>query len=349
MKAIQAFFAMKKHVIGAAATICAAALLQFSAASAASAIGTAEVNWENEVVTAVGYGAPSDKAKNPGHARMLAHQAAMLDGFRRLAEQASGIHITAESSISDNISTGDIVAGEVNAVIKRAKVVSESYDEYGNCSVTMEVPLYGVTNSIAKVALKPVPKEDFPPPSVNISVVNNTEIHNGPEVNVDNSVTQTQTVEQTQNNTQNNNYGPGAAVQPTPATPGTTAKPSGSSAAPAPTGMSAQGGYTGLIVDCSGLNLRPVMSPVIKDAERRPIYGYKNLDSAKVIAKGMASYAKSMSGNTSRAGSRPLVVKAIAVEDHNSYPIISTADANRVLTENQASHFLDNCAVVFIR
>lgn len=339
MRAIKELFRFKKRIVGAMTAICAAALLQFGAASAEQAIGTAEVNWENEVVTAVGYGAPSDKAKNPGHARMLAHQAAMLDGFRRLAEQASGIHITAESSISDNISTGDIVAGEVNAVIKRAKVISETYDEYGNCSVTMEVPLYGVTNSIAKVALKPVQREDFPQPSVNISVVNNTEIHNGPEVNV----------EQTQTNTQNNNYGQGTAVQPAPATPSAPAKPSGSSAAPAPSGMSAQGGYTGLIVDCSGLNLRPVMSPVIKDAERRPIYGYKNLDSAKVIAKGMASYAKSMSGNTSRAGSRPLVVKAIAVEDHNSYPIISTADANRVLTENQASHFLDDCAVVFIR
>lgn len=311
--------------------VAAVALLAWSAlASAETATG---VNWENEVVSAVGYGAPSDKAKNPGHARMLAHQAAMLDGFRRLAEQADGIHITAESTIADNISTGDIVAGEVNAVVKRAKVVSETYDEYGNCTVVMEVPLYGVTNSIAKVAMKPVAQpEPFPAPtaeppaqtSVNVTVdVNTTPAPSTPAT---------------------------PAAPPAPKTP--SAPPaSGSSAAPVPTsaaGMSAQGGYTGLIVDCSGLGLRPVMSPVIKNADGTPIYGYKNLDSAKVIAKGMAGYTQNIA-SAPRAGSRPLVVKAVALENHNGNPIVSVADANRILVENKASGFLDNCAVVFVR
>lgn len=292
------------------------------------------VNWENEVVTGVGYGAPSERAKNPGHARMLAHQAAMLDAYRRLAEAAEGIHVTAESSISDNISTGDIVAGEVNAVIKRAKIVSETYDEYGNCTVVMEVPLYGVTNSLAKVALKPVAQlEPFPAPtaeppsappaqtSVNVSI----DINNAP---------------------------PTSGVPTTPAPSAPAPSTGGSSAATVPAsaaGMSAVGSYTGLIVDCSGLDLRPVMSPVIKNADGTPIYGYKNLDSAKVIAKGMAGYANGMGGNTARAGARPLVVRAVALENHNGNPVVSVADANRILVENQATHFLDNCAVVFVR
>ena len=242
-----------------------------------AAQGSAVTDWENDIISGTGYGTPPDRAKNPGHARILAHQAAMLDAYRRLAEQAKGIHITAESTMEDNISTGDIVAGEVDAVIKRAKVVpgSESYDEYGNCTVTLEVPLYGVTNSIAKVALKPVEKEAFPAPSVNVSVSLETNTTIG-----------------------------------------------GS--------LSATGGYTGLVVDCSGLGLQPVMSPVIRNAEQQPIYGYKNLDYDKVIAKGMASYANGMSGNKSRAGNSPLVVKAVSVE-------------------NQTSHFLDNCAVVFVK
>lgn len=265
--------------------------------------GNAVTDWENDIVTGTGYGAPPDRAKNPGHARILAHQAAMLDAYRRLAEQAKGIHITAESTMEDNISTGDIVAGQVDAVVKQAKVISENYDEYGNCTVVMEVPLYGVTNSIAKVALKPVEKEAFPAPSVNVSV----------------SVETSTTVQ-------------------------------GTSAAPAPSGnITPTGGYTGLVVDCSGLGLNPVMSPVIRNSDNQPIYGYKNLDYDKVIARGMASYANGMSGNKSRAGSNPLVVKAVRLESHNSYPVISTADANKVLVENQTSHFLDNCAVVFVR
>ncbi|WP_029542967.1 LPP20 family lipoprotein [Selenomonas sp. AB3002] len=261
--------------------------------------GSAVTDWENDIVTGTGYGAPPDRAKNPGHARILAHQAAMLDAYRRLAEQANGIHITAESTIEDNISTGDIVAGQVDAVVKRAKVISENYDEYGNCTVVLEVPLYGVTNSLAKVALKPVEKEAFPAPSVNVSV---------------------------------------------------SVETSGTPTAPAPSGnIAATGGYTGLVVDCSGLGLSPVMSPVIRNADSQPIYGYKNLDYDKVIAKGMASYANGMNGNKSRAGSNPLVVKAVRLESHNSYPVISTADADKVLAENQKCHFLDNCAVVFVR
>ena len=254
------------------------------------AAGSAMTDWDREIISGTGYGvADPARAKNPGHARIMAHQAAMLDAYRRLAEQAKGIHVTANSSISDNISTGDVVTGEVDAVVKRARVVSENYDEYGNCSVVLEVPLFGVTNSIAKAVLKPVAKEAFPAPTVNEATIQST-------VNV--TIT---------------------------------------------------GGYTGLIIDCSGLGLKPVMSPVIRNASQQPIYGYKNLDYDRVIDKGMASYASGMNGNLSRAGSNPLIIKAVRVEDHNSYPVVDTADADRILLENQKSHFLDSCAVVFVR
>ena len=258
--------------------------------SQAFAAGSAMTDWDREIISGTGYGvADPARAKNPGHARIMAHQAAMLDAYRRLAEHAKGIHVTANSSISDNISTGDVVTGEVDAVVKRARVVSENYDEYGNCSVVLEVPLFGVTNSIAKAVLKPVAKEAFPAPTVNEATIQST-------VNV--TIT---------------------------------------------------GGYTGLIIDCSGLGLKPVMSPVIRNASQQPIYGYKNLDYDRVIDKGMASYASGMNGNLSRAGSNPLIIKAVRVEDHNSYPVVDTADADRILLENQKSHFLDSCAVVFVR
>lgn len=108
------------------------------------------------------------------------------------------------------------------------------------------------------------------------------------------------------------------------------------------------GGYTGLIVDCRGLSLTPAMSPVILNTSGTKIYGYKNLDSKKVIHNGMAGYASDMGGAT-RAGNRPLVVKAVRLNNHNFNPVLSVEDANRVLAENDISHFLDNCAVVFLR
>ena len=108
------------------------------------------------------------------------------------------------------------------------------------------------------------------------------------------------------------------------------------------------GGYTGLIVDCRGMSLNPAMSPVIKNTSGTKIYGYKNLESRKVIQNGMAGYASDM-GSATRAGNRPLVVKAVRLENHNFNPVLSVEDANRVLAENDISHFLDNCAVVFLR
>ena len=109
-----------------------------------------------------------------------------------------------------------------------------------------------------------------------------------------------------------------------------------------------RGGYTGLVVDCRGLGtLNPVMSPVIKDARGQKIYGHKNLDYDRIIREGMATYAQDMS-QAGRAGSNPLIVRAIDLDDHNANPVLSMEDADLVLYENNQSHFLDNIAVVFL-
>lgn len=106
--------------------------------------------------------------------------------------------------------------------------------------------------------------------------------------------------------------------------------------------------YTGLIVNCTGLGLNPVMSPVIRNNQGQPIYGYKNLDYDKVIAYGMADYTRDINNQT-RAGNNPLVVMAVSVENHNAYPVVTISDADAILIANQGDRFLDNTAVVFVR
>jgi len=124
-------------------------------------------------------------------------------------------------------------------------------------------------------------------------------------------------------------------VQPSPTSPSTTVT------------VTVSGGYTGVIVDCRGLNLNPVMSPVIKDSSGVKLYGHQNLDYDMVISKGMASYAHDMSQAT-RAGSNPLVISAVRTEDHNANPVISVEDGNLMLLENESTGFLSNTAVVFL-
>lgn len=112
------------------------------------------------------------------------------------------------------------------------------------------------------------------------------------------------------------------------------------------------GKYTGLVVDCSGMGLEAVMSPVIKNNNNTQIYGYRNLDIDIVIEKGMASYSTSKDNSITRnrAGNNPLVVKAVKVEGRiKGNPVLSVADSDKVLIANQSDMFLDNCAVVFIK
>ena len=111
--------------------------------------------------------------------------------------------------------------------------------------------------------------------------------------------------------------------------------------------------YTGLIIDCSGTGkqINCVMSPVIKNGNGQEIYGHKNLDYDKIIVQGMASYANSTNDqiSQSRAGSNPLIVKAIRLDDLNANPVVSVEDADKILAANQHDGFLDRCAVVFAK
>lgn len=114
--------------------------------------------------------------------------------------------------------------------------------------------------------------------------------------------------------------------------------------------QSTGGTYTGLIIDCKGKKLEPVMSPLIKNTNNQPIYGHKNLDYDKIIVNGMASYANSRNDEIcrSRAGNNPLVIEATNITDVNKNPVVSISDADRILAANQRGKFLENCAVVFV-
>ena len=109
----------------------------------------------------------------------------------------------------------------------------------------------------------------------------------------------------------------------------------------------AKGDYTGLIVDCRGLGLQPVMSPVILNTNGTKIFGHKNLDVDKIVAQGMVDYVTDPQ-QVARAGDNPLVVKAVELKDFNANPVLSLADSNRVLIENHATKFLKDLKVVFL-
>lgn len=258
-------------------------LMRLSTGFAAS---DASLNWQNATITVKGIGLAPKNATTYAQRIMSARRAAVVDGYRHLAEAVKGVNVDADTTVEDFMLTSDVVRTKVNAVIQGAEVISEREIE-GGYEVTMRIAMFGTSAPLAEAVL-PAPKKRAPFPEPIQTVAPSM-----PEYDTRSSV-------------------------------------------------------TGLIVDCRGLNLKPVMSPVIKNADGDAIYGHTNLDPAHVIANGMASYTSDMSDGTTRAGSNPLTVKAVSLENHNGYPVISTADANRVLIENKTSGFLENSRVVFV-
>lgn len=105
---------------------------------------------------------------------------------------------------------------------------------------------------------------------------------------------------------------------------------------------------TGLIVDCRGKNLSEAITPAIKSADGTEIYTYKNLGYQNVVSNGMISYSTKIDSGVERAGSSPLIVKAVSISDKCDV-IVSAEDADKILAINQSVHFLNDCAVVFVR
>ena len=253
-------------------------------------------------------------------AAALARRAAITDAYRQLAEQIQGVSVDATTTVENLMVTNNSVRTHVSALIKGAKIVAEKMQRDGSCIVTLEIPIYGADSLAGTVFAPNKTRESWAVPGSVYTPYSPSAYDTTGSGTYDRGRTTA-----------------AAPAQRTPAT---------SSAESAPKGH-AVGSYTGVIIDCTGLGLHPVMSPVIKAENGRPIYGYKNLDSDKVVANGMAAYVRSAADAT-RAGTNPLRLRAIAV-DSGANPILSAHDANRLLLENGASGFLDATNVVFIR
>ena len=309
----------------------AAALLLVTASASAEPKALAfdeGVDWSGKVITVKGEGVVPRETVNQAHAAGLAFQAAKADAYRNLAETVGGVHVEGDKTVSA-LAVTQTIRTRVETTINGAKVVGQDlFDERnGSCAVYMQLPIFGATNSLAGAVLeKSSTLEPFPNPEAD----DNPSTAKSPLDRVSDSPL---TIKSLANEPLNRK------VETSPVR---TTKKSVKDFAD-----KAQGDYTGLIVDCRGLNLNPVMSPVILNTNGTKIYGHKNLDFDRIISEGMADYV-TVDGSLDRAGKNPLIVKAVKLENFNSNPVISIADSNRVLIENHATKFLNDLKVVFL-
>ncbi|MBN1967806.1 MAG: hypothetical protein JXR48_02285 [Candidatus Delongbacteria bacterium] len=109
--------------------------------------------------------------------------------------------------------------------------------------------------------------------------------------------------------------------------------------------------YSGLVVDCSHLSLRPALAPKITDTSGSEVYGSSYVTREFAVQQGMMGYLKDINkaaGNP-RVGDNPLVVKAIEVGGANKTDIIiSVEDAMKIRELAEKLNFLRECRVISI-
>ena len=111
------------------------------------------------------------------------------------------------------------------------------------------------------------------------------------------------------------------------------------------------GGVTGIIIDGTGLGLRPAMSPRILNQGGSVVYGPGQYSRDYAAANGVAGYAKSLdqAKSDTRVQGNPLVIRAASTSGSSSADvIISNADAGKLSVADGAAGLLKNCRVMFV-
>lgn len=261
----------------------------------------ANVDWEKGNIVVMGVGLPPENSFG-SQGMLLARRAAIVDGYRNLAETVQGVQVDSNTTVANMMVTSDVVQTNVNAVIKGAKIVQEG-EFNGGYMVKMSLPLYGRTSSVAAAVLpeatKNIPFEAPEKVTKKATVLEKAEFKEARKLE-----------------------------------------------------------YTGIVVDCRGLGLECTFAPQILDVNGREVYGVENIDKDFAVSQGMVEYSKDMDfvmSGKSRAGMKPLVVKAGAVKGGSNSvnpvnAILSAEDGDRALLAMQVNKdMLTNCAVVFVR
>lgn len=278
---------------------------------------TNSVNWwETNMLTAEGYSRIDNKTGIKRIDKRRARQAAMMDGYRNLAKIAGKIQITSKKTLSKS---------KIDALIKGADVISETYDEDGNCSVVMTVPIYGVLDSFSKAAFKPVDKKDFPAPTENQIAEGN---YTGLIIDCGDMEINPVLSPEIFSADKESIYCYGNLDYKKVISHGMI-------------------GYAANIFD-SDEDVDDVDNvDDDNDVYEDEVILLKTDAPAKFVQIGSEFRLAQADENFSRAGDNPLVIKATELSAGDSCPVVSNEDADKILAENLLSHFLDEGAVVF--
>lgn len=109
--------------------------------------------------------------------------------------------------------------------------------------------------------------------------------------------------------------------------------------------------YSGIVVDARGLDLTPVLLPVIYDGKGVGIYGPFKVSRDAVLKNGLVSYVldSSLGNFRQRIGNSPFIVKPVSTQGTVAGNLIlSLDDSAKLRAALKRKSILDNCAVVVV-
>jgi hypothetical protein len=109
--------------------------------------------------------------------------------------------------------------------------------------------------------------------------------------------------------------------------------------------------FTGLIIDCHGLNVKPALAPKIVDESGREVYGSAYVSREWAIKYGIIGYSKDIkaAAKLDRVGKTPGQIKALKAQGENATDVvIADKDAADVRSAAQNLKFLSECRVILV-
>lgn len=166
-------FLLASGVIGSVPESVNIGVVSVCAQMQASEGGTNWKNGYNAEVVAVGIGIPPQNYGVKG--KVLARRAAIVDAYRNLSEELNGVQVDSETVMENLIIKSDVVRMKTEALVKGAVIVSEQEMQDGTYKVTMKLPMYGATNSVASVIMPAIRKQEKPVPLSEVKTTNLSE------------------------------------------------------------------------------------------------------------------------------------------------------------------------------
>lgn len=284
-------------------------------------VGNGSIDWTHQMIKVTGSGAPPATG-SAAQKRLMAKRAAQADAYRQLAEIVNGVQVDSETVVKDFVTESDTVRLRVSALIKATPAGPERYLSDGSVEIDLAMSLNGQQGLSSAIELEQNLKKQQ-------ERFNQQGFWPGAQTDQQPSLIPGQQYALAPWNL--------AAKPKTKPTPKPVIKPT-----PKPAS-----GYTGLIIDASGLNVQPAMSPMVLTESEQVYIGNFELDIDRVIAEGILVYHRNLK-DIRRAGSNPLVVRATGTSEGRVDLMISAEDAARIQAEDAKNPFLSklNVAVV---